>query len=321
MKKLISGLHHVTALAADAQKNLDFYAGILGLRMVKKTVNFDAPDIYHLYYGDELGTPGTIITFFPIRSLSPGRKGMGQLTVTSFSIPSGSIDYWINRFDKFKVEHKRPQERFGNEVFIYFEDYEGLGLELVANSNDLRSGYTQGVIPEHFAIKGFYGVTLNVDIPESTAAFLTGQLDFVFLKEQGSRTRYASPGISANFVDILRSPDNIKGLAGSGTIHHVALAVADDREQREMRQRLIDSGISVTPVIDRDYFHSIYFREPGGVLFEVATSDIGFTRDEDREKLGEKLKLPHWVESERIRIESQLEAIQLDDEKFRIDAQ
>jgi len=316
VKKLVTGLHHITALASDAQQNLDFYAGILGLRFVKKTVNFDATDVYHLYYGDELGIPGTILTFFPIRGLTPGRKGRGQLTVTSFSIPSGSIDYWIKRLDRFKVEHNNPQERFDDEVFIYFEDHEGLGLELVANTFDDRKGFTYGVVPEENAIKGFYGILLNEEHFEKTAALLSEHLDFKFLKEQENRIRYTSSGNSANFVDILYNTGPGRGLSGSGTIHHVAFAVADDVAQLEVRERLVNSGLSVTPVVDRFYFHSIYFREPGGVLFEVATSDIGFTIDEKREKLGETLKLPKWAETDRRMIESHFQVIQFDGEKY-----
>jgi glyoxalase family protein len=316
VEKFISGLHHITALCSNAQKNLEFYSGILGLRLVKKTVNFDAPDIYHLYYGDELGVPGTIMTFFPINGLAAGRKGKGQLTITSFSIPADSVDYWINRLDKFNVNHGQPQRRF-EEEYIYLEDSEGLGLELVANDTDERKGYAYGVVPEQNAIRGFYGIVLNEDSIEKTANLLTEQMDFTILKEEGNRIRFFSPGKSANFVDILNNSESIRGISGSGTIHHVAFAVADDQEQFKVREKLINAGLSVTPVVNRDYFHSIYFREPGGVLFEVATSDIGFTIDESVDKLGESLKLPKWVESDRIRIESQLQQIQFEGEKFR----
>jgi len=316
VEKIITGLHHITALASDAQKNLEFYAGVLGLRLVKKTVNFDVPDVYHLYYGDETGVPGTILTFFPIKGLAQGRKGRGQLTVTSFSVPANSINYWVKRLDKFNVKRKEPQERFGDEVFIYFEDPEGLGLELVVNAHDDRKGFSYGSVPEEFAVKGFYGILVHEEHFERTAALLTEQMDFNLLKEQGNRLRFAASGNTANYVDILYNSESTRGFSGSGTIHHVAFAVADDKEQLAVREKLVNSGLSVTPVVDRNYFHSIYFREPGGVLFEVATSDIGFTIDEKRERLGESLKLPVWAEKDRSSIESQLQVIHFDKEKF-----
>lgn len=316
MKKIINGLHHITALSDDAQKNVDFYAGILGLRMVKKTVNYDAPDIYHLYYGDELGTPGTIMTFFPMKGLSRGRKGKGQLTVTSFSIPPDSVDYWLKRLDKFKIEHNHPQVRFDDELFIYLEDYEGLGLELVSNPRDERIGFTYGVVPGEHSIKGFHGILLNEESFEKTSTLLTEQLDFIFVKEQGSRLRFSSAGNPVNYVDIIYNSGSSRGLSGSGTIHHVAFGVHNDHSQLLVREKLITAGLSVTPVIDRNYFHSIYFREPGGVLFEIATSDIGFTIDETRETLGGTLKLPRWAEADRPEIESKLEVVHFDGINF-----
>ncbi len=315
MGKLVTGIHHITALASDAQRNVDFYAGILGLRLVKKTVNFDAPDIYHLYYGNEKGEPGTIITFFPYPGISQGRKGKGQLTVTSFSIPENAMDYWAKRLDRFNIPHEDPQRRFG-ELFIYFEDHDGLGLELVANSEDARPAFTYGNIPIEFAIKGFYGVTLSEECYEKTAGLLVGQMDHVLIAEKGNRFRYSSNGQPGNFIDVLCSPDTLKGLPGYGTIHHIAFATENDTTQLEARKKLLKFGLDVTPVLNREYFHSIYFKEPGGILFEIATIPPGFTIDEPLEHLGELLKLPPWQEQNRRFIEKKLAPIQLDMKRF-----
>lgn len=314
MNKLVAGLHHITALASDAQKNVDFYAGILGLRLVKKTINFDAPDVYHLYYGNKKGDPGTIMTFFPYPGIQQGRKGKGQLTITSFSISENAIDYWIKRLYKFNIPYEGPQQRF-EELFIYFEDYDGLGLELVANK-DKRPGFTYGHIPLEFAIKGFYGITLSEECYEKTACLLVEQLDHTLIAEKGNRFRYSARGNPGDFVDVLCNPDLLKGLAGSGTIHHVAFATASDKTQLEARERLLKFGLNVTPVLDREYFHSIYFREPGGVLFEIATIPPGFTIDEPLEHLGELLKLPPWQEQNRNFIEKRLVPIQLDINRY-----
>lgn len=317
MSKLVTGLHHVTALASDAQKNLDFYAGVLGLRMVKKTINFDAPEVYHLYYGNEQGSPGTILTFFPYPGIPQGRKGKGQLTVTSFSIPENSIDYWKRRLTKFQVKHQEPRSRFDDELFIYLEDGEGLGIELVANSQDERTGFTYGNIPTDHAIKGFYGITLSEECDERTAGLLTGQMDHVLVAEKGNRFRYSASGKSRDFVDVLCNPDALRGLGGSGTVHHVAFATPNDATQREARAKLLNHGLNVTPVLDREYFHSVYFREPGGVLFEIATVPPGFAIDEPLEHLGEALKLPPWEEAHRTMIEKGLQPVKLNLDRFR----
>ena len=200
MKKLITGLHHITALASDAQKNYDFYAGVLGLRMVKKTINFDAPDVYHLYYGNENGSPGTIMTFFPYSGIPRGRKGKGQLTVTSFSASVDSMDYWIKRLDRFHIKHEAPQERFDDELFMYLEDNDGLGIELVFNKRDSRKGFTYGNIPSEYAIKGFYGITLSVEGYEKTAGLLTAQMDHEWIAEKGNRFRYSASGKPGGYV-------------------------------------------------------------------------------------------------------------------------
>lgn len=316
MEPFITGLHHVTALTSDAQKNVDFYTGVLGLRLVKKTVNFDAPDVYHFYYGDRTGQPGSILTFFPYSGLTRGRKGKGQVTVTSFSVPEDSFGYWMKRFHKLRVPFKEPQERF-DEAFIYFEDNDGLGLELVASGNDPREGYDGYAVPGKHAIKGFHSVALTLEGYEKTAALLTQYMDFRKSAEAGSRFRFsAGHGQSGTLVDIICSPDTMRGLSGSGTVHHVAFAAMSDAEQLTARQKLINAGYDVTPVIDRQYFHSVYFREPGGVLFEIATSDIGFTLDEPVEHLGESLKLPRRVEHIRTEIENALPPVAVNVAKY-----
>lgn len=318
MSKNITGLHHVTALTSDAQQNVDFYAGLLGLRLVKKTINFDAPDVYHLYYGDEEGQPGTILTFFPFNGLPTGRKGKGQLTVTSFSIPENSLDYWIKRLTKFGIRFENPSQRFDDEVYIYFEDNDGLGIELIANNSDSRKGFTYGHIPIEHAIRGFYSVALDEEGYERTAGLLSEQMDHMLVKEKGNRFRFSTTGKPGSFVDILCSPEKMRGLGGSGTVHHLAFATQNDETQNEFRENLLSKGtVNPTPVIDRQYFHSVYFREPGGILFEAATSDIGFTLDEPKEHLGEKLKLPSWQEHNRNEIEKLLMRVELNIDKFR----
>lgn len=315
MTKLVTGLHHITALASDAQKNVNFYAGILGLRLVKKTVNFDAPEIYHLYFGNEKGLPGTILTFFPYPGIPQGRKGKGQLTVTSFSISENSIDYWMKRLKKFNVEYEEPQPRF-DELVIYFEDHDGLGLELVAHKNDERPGFTYGNIPAELAIRGFYGMTLSEECYEKTAGLLVGQMDHELIAEKGNRFRYSTSSKPGDFVDVLCNPETLIGLAGYGTIHHVAFATANEATQREAREKLLKFGLNVTPILDREYFRSIYFREPGGVLFEIATIPPGFAIDEPLDHLGESLKLPPWEERHRAMIEKSLPPIKLDIKKY-----
>jgi glyoxalase family protein len=314
----ILGLHHVTALSSSAQQNVDFYAGILGLRLVKKTVNFDSPDVYHLYFGDETGSPGTILTFFPYEGMPKGRKGNGQVTVTSFSVPENSLDYWIKRLERFNIVCEPPRERFENELFVYFEDQDGLGIELVASKTDEREGFTDGLIPKEFVIKGFHSITLNVKDPEKTAALLTLQMDHTLIAEKNDRKRFSASGKPGGFVDILTNSSELRSIGGAGTVHHVAFATPNDKTQTEIRERLLNGRTAdPTPVIDRMYFHSVYFREPGGVLFEVATCDIGMTLDEPKEKLGESLMLPPWHEVKRSEIEINLGPVSLNAEKFR----
>jgi glyoxalase family protein len=316
MDNLITGIHHVTALAGSPQKNLDFYAGILGLRLVKKTVNFDAPEVYHFYYGDELGQPGSILTFFPYGDIMKGRHGKGMLNTTSFSVPMASFDYWQQRLKKFNVAFKQPQERFTNEAFIYFEDEDGLGLELVFTDKDERNGFTYGPIPLEYAIKGFYNVEIWEEGYERTAALLTEQLDHTLIAEQSNRFRFAANDSPGNYVDIICAPDSLKGLGGNGTVHHIAFATADKQSQDTVRERIMHRMLNPTPILDRQYFTSIYFREPGGVLFEVATAGPGFAIDEEKDHLGEALKLPEWYEPHRSIIEQAVVPVSFNADKF-----
>lgn len=316
MAQLITGIHHITALAGSAQKNLDFYAGILGLRLVKKTVNFDAPEIYHFYYGDEVGSPGSILTFFPYNNIMKGRHGKGMLNTTAFSVPMNSLDYWQQRFKKFNVAFKQPQQRFDDETFIYFEDTDGLGLELVFNDKDKRDGFTYGHIPSEHSVKGFYNAEIWEEGYERTAAILTEQLDHKLIAEKGNRFRFAATNTPGNYVDIVCAPDSLKGLSGGGTVHHIAFATANKKTQDEVRVRIAQRMLNPTPILDRQYFTSIYFREPGGVLFEVVTEEPGFTIDEDKDQLGEALKLPGWYEPHRTVIEQAVVPVSFNKEKF-----
>jgi glyoxalase family protein len=316
MSQLITGLHHITAFAGDPQQNVNFYSGILGLRLLKKTVNFDANEVYHLYYGNEKGDPGSL-TFFPYSGIQRGKKGLGQVTVTAFSIPANSLEYWVKRLGKFGVRHNAPQERFEDEVVIYFEDHDGLGIELIANERDDRPSYSNGIIPEEHAIKGFYGAGFSLPGYEKTGQVLTEVLDHKLIVEKGSRFRYSASGKAGDFIDIIFYPNQQRGLSGGGTVHHIAFATPDYSTQVKAQERIANSGLQVTPVLDRSYFKSIYFREPQGILFEVATIPPGFALDEEIEHLGKELKLPEWLEGKRSAIEQYLPPIFFDKEKFR----
>lgn len=317
MSQLITGIHHVTALASDAQKNIDFYTGILGLRFVKKTVNFDGPDVYHFYYGNETGTPGSILTFFPYQGLINGRHGKGALNTTTFSLPTDSLSYWLQRFKRFGVAHKKPQERFDGEVVIYFEDEDGLGLELVFSDREEREGFDFGPVPPENAIRGLYNVEIWQEGYERTAALLTEQLDHKLVAEKSGRFRFAATDAPGNYVDILCTSDSMNALAGSGTVHHLAFATSNKQTQEDVRQRLVKRMLDPSPVLDRTYFTSVYFREPGGVLFEIATEGPGFTVDEQPDHLGEALQLPPQFSSDRASIESKLEAVTLNADKYK----
>ncbi len=317
MAQLITGIHHVTAIVNNAQKNIGFYAGILGLRLVKKTVNFDAPEVYHFYYGDEYGTPGSILTFFPYEGLVGGRHGKGMLNTTAFSVATASMNYWMARLKQFNISFKQPTERFDGETVIYFEDQDGLGLELVFNDRDQRTGFPNGHIPAEHAIKGFNNVEIWEEGYERTAGLLTEQLDHQLIAEKGNRFRFAATGTPGNYVDIICSPDSLRGLAGSGTVHHLAFCTPDAETQQEVRLRIVKRMLNPTPVLDRNYFTSIYFREPGGVLFEVATAGPGFAVDEAKEHLGEALKLPERYEQDRLELEKKLPPVWVNVDQYK----
>ncbi|OIN56345.1 ring-cleaving dioxygenase [Arsenicibacter rosenii] len=312
METLITGLHHVTTIAGDAQRNVDFYTEILGLRLVKKTINFDAPDVYHLYYGDETGSPGTIMTFFPYGRLPRGRKGTGQLTYTAFTIPTASLSFWVNRLAEFHIAVAGPYRRF-NETYIRFEDFDGMGVELVADDTDLRKGWATPAISAENAIRGFHTVTLNEAKVDKTIELLTGAMNHILVAEENGRFRFKATanGGAGTYVDVQHSPNELRGAQGAGTVHHVAFATDNDESQIAIQEKLTEAGFQPTQVLDRNYFHSIYFREPGGILFEVATNPPGFSVDEPVNSLGTTLKLPEWYEPRRAKIEAALPPIQV----------
>lgn len=312
MRREIQGIHHVTALASDPQANVDFYTATLGLRLVKRTVNFDDPGTYHLYYGDETGHPGTIITFFPWPMARRGIQGAGQATVTAFSVPQGSLGWWTERLNSLGAVFEDPHPRLDEEVLTLL-DPDGLRLELVARAEaDTRPPWLGGPVPAEHAIRGFEGVTLTEWNPEVTAGVLVDTLGFRKTAEEKGRIRFETgAGGHGARVDVLASPTAPRGHISAGTVHHVAWRAADEQDQLAWREAVEGAGLYVTPVLDRQYFRSIYFREPGGVLFEIATDPPGFTRDEPVESLGSALKLPPWLEPERQRIEAVLPPLEV----------
>ena len=315
MQPLITGIHHITAIAGDPQANIDFYTGLLGLRLVKKTINFDSPDVYHFYFGDELGKPGTVFTTFPFTGARRGTKGTGELTYTAFSIPKDALSFWAERLKKFGISISDVQERFG-EKLIRFEDHDGMGIELIANDTDDREGWTYGQIPIDHSIRGFYGATLNLRNKDLTEQLLTKYMDYRYIAEENGRYRYGTAGKAGDIVDILVNPTGNRGQQSAGTVHHIAFRTANAASQLKVQKILMDNGYQVTEVKDRNYFTSIYFREPGGVLFEVATDEPGFAIDEDEAHLGELLKLPDWAEPSRAKIEAALTPVTLNTEKY-----
>ena len=312
MVKGVLGLHHVTAISRDPQKTLDFYTKILGLRLIKLTVNYDDPSTYHIYFGDDIGHPGTVLTFFPWPGQPRGRKGAGQATNTSFSIPRQSILYWQDRLKSQGVSVEAPSKSFGDTV-LSFEDQDGQGLELVGSTEvEGRTGWTHGPVPREHAIKGFRSVTLSEEILERTESVLVDTLGFRLLGEEENRFRYeAGKGAAGTIVDVVSRPKAQRGFVSVGTVHHVAFRASDDEHQKDLRQEILKAGLNVTPVINRNYFHSIYFREHGGVLFEVATDQPGFAIDESHEQLGTRLALPPWLENSRTKIEKNLPPVNL----------
>jgi glyoxalase family protein len=310
MNPTMPGVHHVTAISGDAQANIDFYCGVLGQRLVKLTVNFDDPGSYHLYYGDELGRPGTIMTFFAWPGAPRGRVGPPQLTATAYAVPADSLAYWEKRLEGHGVA-ARPASRFGEPV-LSFADPDGIRLELVASESPGGHPPTGGPVPPEHAVRGFHGVTLSEEGYEKTARLLADVMGFHETASEGNRFRYqAAGGGFASIVDLLCVPDARGGSMGAGIVHHVAFRTPNDDEQAAWLKEIRRLGFNVSPVMDRSYFHSIYFREPGGVLFEVATDNPGFAADEPADRLGARLMLPAWMEQQRPAIEEMLPKVRL----------
>ncbi|MGE3661541.1 MAG: ring-cleaving dioxygenase [Pseudonocardia sp.] len=304
------GLHHVTAIAGDPQRNVDFYTRVLGLRLVKRTVNFDAPDTYHLYYGDTAGNPSTLLTFFPWADVPAGRQGAGLTTATAFSVPGESLGWWQRRLAELGVDAGAPVSRDGEEV-LTLRDPDGLVIDLVAAPGDARSGWDGAAdVPAEHAVRGLHAVTLSEAALEPTQRMLADLLGMKLAGEDGDRTRFTMGAGDGTAVDVLADVRRY-GLQAGGTVHHIAFRVRDRATQEAWRRQLVELGVPVTDIRDRQYFTSIYFREPGGVLFEIATDEPGFTVDEPLLELGRALKLPPWLEPSREQIEAALPPLEV----------
>jgi glyoxalase family protein len=306
----VSGIHHVTAISGNPSKNIQFYRELLGLRLVKKTVNFDDPGTYHLYYGDESGTPGTILTFFPWEHAAAGRGGVGQTQQTAFRVPARSIGYWTHRFIDKGITHEALEKRFG-ETVLSFTDPDGMSLALVGVPGaENETAWSNDAIPAEHAIRGFHGVTLLIEDAAKTGAILINVLGFKAAGREGSISRYRAPNAVGGVVDIYEAKGFLPGRLGRGSVHHIAFRAADDTAQAEMARKLVsEHGMHPTDQKDRNYFRSVYFREPGGILFEIATDIPGFAVDEPLATLGEALKLPPFLEPHRKDIEQTLPSL------------
>lgn len=304
MNKIL-GLHHITAIAGSAQKNHEFYTRVLGLRLVKKTVNFDDPGTYHLYYGDERGSAGTILTFFPWEGIAQGKNGTGMATEIGYAVNSGSLAFWKDRFEAFQVRHEEAEERFG-ETLLKFKDPDGLELSLIVPATaDTRIPWETNEVNIENATKGFHSTTLTLKSIDKTAKVLTDIFGYRLLAQEGNRFRFLTDSVpNSAIIDLLESPEGQHGISGAGSNHHVAFRVSDEAVQQEMRERISSQGLQITPKIDRDYFFSLYFREPGGVLFEIATDNPGFTVDEPLAELGTHLMLPQQHDYLRAELEN-----------------
>ncbi|RKQ28799.1 ring-cleaving dioxygenase [Oceanobacillus halophilus] len=307
MKKT-AGIHHISAIVGHPQENVDFYAGVLGLRLIKKTINFDDPETYHLYFGDDAGSPGTIITFFPWAGGQPGRIGDGQVGVTSYAVPKGSLSFWENRLKKFNISYTKTP-RFG-DTYLQFNDTHGLRLELVERAQGKPNNWSFGDVSSDVAIKGFAGATLFSSNPEKTIQLLEEYMGFEKISTEGNFTRFQSYGDIGNIIDVKTTP-GVRGLMGTGTVHHIAWRAKNDIDQSEWQEYLRDNGYGVTPVRDRNYFNAIYFREHGEILFEIATDPPGFSVDESYETLGQDLKLPKQYEQYRAYLNNSLIPIEI----------
>jgi glyoxalase family protein len=304
----VPGIHHVTAIASDPGRNYAFYTDRLGLRLVKRSVNQDDVSVYHLFYGDQSGRPGTSMTFFPYTDAKPGRIGCGQATTVQFTIPVDSVDYWVDRFESNGIDAEEPRERFDDTV-VPFRDPDGLPLELVARSNAPAGDPPNGPVPDEHAIRGLFGVTLSLATASQTASLLK-TMGFQPTRSDHRRQRFQSGGELGYVVDVLEDPEAPEGEQGAGTVHHVAFQVSDEK-QAQWHDALVDRGLRPTQIIDRKWFKSIYARTQGGVLFEFATKSPGYTVDEDVEELGERLVLPEWLEDRRDEIEADLPELSL----------
>ncbi|WP_121356946.1 ring-cleaving dioxygenase [Flavisolibacter nicotianae] len=311
MENKILGLHHITAIAGEAQRNYTFYTKILGLRLVKKTVNFDDPGTYHFYYGDEIGTPGSILTFFPWEGIQKGRAGAGMATEIGYSVAKGSLPFWAKRFGEQKVKHQLVAERMG-EQFLSFEDPDGLMLNLIeTGTTDNRQPWETKDVPADVATKGFHSIVLTVRNSTATAKVLTDIFGYRLVAQEGNRYRFVTDAIAtANIVDLVEEPNGSMGINAGGTNHHVAFRVKDDEILMAFREKVQAAGLQITEKIDRNYFYSLYFREPGGILFEIASDNPGFATDESVAELGTHLMLPPQYEKSRRQIEDVLPVIQ-----------
>jgi glyoxalase family protein len=307
MNNRILGLHHITAIADNAKRNFEFYTNVLGLRMVKKTVNFDDPGTYHFYFGDETGTPGSILTFFPWEGIGRGKTGTGMATAIGYSVPAGSLEFWADRFTQFNVKQGTIAESFG-EQYLPFEDPDGLKINLIVSKTaDERKSWETEHIKAVNALKGFHSIELTLKNIKATAAILTEVFGYNFHEQQGNRHRYITNAIeTAAIVDLLEAPDEARGNNAAGTNHHIAFRVKDEAALMEYREKILSRHLNITEKINRDYFFSLYFREPGGVLFELATENPGFATDETVAGLGSSLRLPKQYEGAREKIEAAL---------------
>jgi len=312
MTTSVHGIHHVTCIAGDAQENLDFYVGLLGMRLVKKSVNQDDPGTYHLFYADRVGNPGTDFTFFPWPQMEPGRLGTGLTVETSFAVPQGNLSYWQERFNQYSIETDTPESRFG-ETTLAFKDPHGLPLALVETKDDRQFvPWENSPVPPECQLRGMHSIRLWERKLAHTQAILTQRMGFSLLGAEDGWHRYGvDGGVSGKLIEIKELPDERRGEWGTGSVHHVAWRVNDSDEQMALREGIANAGLRPTPQIDRFWFKSVYFKEPGGVLFELATDGPGFDRDEDMERLGEQLILPPWLESQRRVIEAALPSLEL----------
>jgi glyoxalase family protein len=299
----ITGIHHITAIAGDPQRNLDFYTDVLGLRLVKLTINFDDPGTYHFYFGDAHGSPGSILTFFPWAGARRGTVGDGQVSAVTFAVPAKSIPYWQERLERYQIPMQESHLRFG-ETVLPFIDPDGLPLELIASDRADDGAVWARPVEAGHAIRGFHSATLSEEGYEYTAALLVDVMHFSLVGQEGNRFRFQTPSAGpGSIVDVVCTPDAPSGRLGTGTVHHLAWRTPDDAQQQRWRDVLVRDHFNVSPIMDRTYFHSIYYREPGGVLFEIATDPPGFTVDEPLDHLGEHLKLPPHVEPHRATLE------------------